>query len=74
MATIYSFEVFEDILNKVVLENLVDEIREKLAVAFIEQHGDEILKRINDQVIDSKVIAKVVANLREELKKGGPGR
>lgn len=45
-----------------------DEIVPRLVDEYVKAHGDEILKRINDKVIDAKVIAKVVERLRMELK------
>lgn len=52
----------------------IERIVELLAKRYVEKHGDEILSRIQAQTIDSKVIAKVVSNLRAELREPKAGR
>jgi hypothetical protein len=60
---------WDTLLQRYMASEIPRAIIERLAVRFVEDHGDEILKRINEKVIDSKVIAKVVENLRKELRK-----
>ena len=62
------YSAANELMDRFVMMDLTHQIVEALAKKFVEEHGDEILKRINDQVIDGKVISKVISNLRKELK------
>jgi hypothetical protein len=48
---------------------LLAEIVQRVAEKYVETHGDAILASINAKTIDAKVIAKVVENLRKELRR-----
>jgi hypothetical protein len=64
---------FTDTITPYLQRHLLDEIIRAIATKYVEVHGDEVLRRINEQTIDAKVIQKVVSNLRKELEKGGSG-
>lgn len=59
-------------LSHCLLDSVVEELTKMLATAYFEQHGVEILKAIQEKTVDAKLIQKVVANLRKELKNESP--
>lgn len=61
--------MFEEFLKNEGIGLFIEKAVELLANKFAEEHGAEILKRIQDQTTDSKVIQKVISNLRDELEK-----
>ena len=64
----YRIEIFEDAIKPYMMERMCDEIIKGLAEKYLEDFGPEILKRIQEKTIESKVIQKVVENLKKELK------
>lgn len=68
ISTIYSVEIDTLLLEKCLYTDLVDQIVIRLADEYAKEFGPEILKRIQEQTIESKVIQKVISNLRKELK------
>ncbi len=54
--------------NSTLMDVIYDKIINEIAAEYVKQHGAEILKNIQAQTVDAKVIQKVVANLRKELK------
>lgn len=55
-------------LNRCLIESVTEELTKMLATAYFEQHGAEILKSVQEKTVDAKLIQKVIANLRKELK------
>lgn len=70
--TFYTIEMgdISELLSSPLMLTLIDDIINKLATKYVEDHGDLILRSIHEKVTDSKVIEKVIANLRKELKNG----
>ncbi len=62
-------ESWEDMMRTGGSYELTNQIIKLLAEEYVKEHGDMILKSIQEKTLDSKVIAKVVENLRKELKK-----
>lgn len=67
MAITTEVEMFSIYAHHHMIDEVVRQVTEAVAKAYVEQHGAEILKHINEKTIDAKVIQKVVANLRKEL-------
>lgn len=66
--TVVKFYIpYESMTMKYAVKMVEEEIVPRLVEEYVKLHGDEILKRINDKVIDQKVIAKVVERLRKEM-------
>lgn len=60
--------VFKEVITSRLMVDFTDEVLKLVAAKFMEEHAPEILQRIQQQTTDAKVIQKVVANLRKELK------
>lgn len=68
--TVYTTGNIEELLNQYTMVSLCEQIVVELSKKYVEDFGPEILKRIQEKTIESKVIQKVIENLKSEIKSG----
>jgi len=61
------FDTTTEIHRRYLTHEMPRVLIEKLADKYVEDFGDEILKRVQEKTIESKVIQKVIVNLKKEL-------